>query len=53
MNVVMNGEGTLIEIQGCAEGEAFSRAELNQMLDHAEAGIARIVEAQKEALSHG
>ncbi len=53
MNVVMNGEGALIEIQGCAEGEAFSRAELNQMLDHAEAGIARIVEAQKEALSHG
>lgn len=53
MNVVMNGEGALIEIQGCAEGEAFSRAELNRMLDHAEAGIARIVEAQKEALNHG
>lgn len=53
MNVVMNGEGALIEIQGCAEGEAFSRAQMNQMLDHAEAGITRIVEAQKEALSHG
>jgi len=53
MNVVMNGEGALIEVQGCAEGEAFSRAQMNQMLDHAEAGIARIVEAQKEALSHG
>ena len=53
MNVVMNGEGALIEVQGCAEGEAFSRAELNQMLDLAEAGVARIVAAQKEALSHG
>ena len=53
LNVVMNGEGALIEVQGCAEGEAFSRAELNQMLDLAEAGIARIVAAQKEALSHG
>lgn len=53
LNVVMNGDGALIEIQGCAEGAAFSRAEMNQMLDHAEAAIARIVEAQKEALNHG
>jgi len=53
MNIVMNGDGALIEVQGCAEGEPFTRAQMSQMLDLAEGGIAEIVRAQKEALSHG
>ena len=39
MNVVMTGEGGMIEIQGTAEGPAFSRAELVSLLDLAEQGI--------------
>jgi ribonuclease PH len=53
MNIVMNGDGALIEVQGCAEGDPFTRAQMNQMLDLAEGGIAQIVRAQKEALSRG
>jgi ribonuclease PH len=53
MNVVMNGDGALIEVQGCAEGEPFTRDQMNQMLDLAGGGIAQIVQAQKEALNHG
>ena len=53
MNVVMNGDGALIEVQGCAEGEPFTRDQMNQMLDLAGGGIAHIVQAQKEALNHG
>jgi ribonuclease PH len=51
MNVVMDGDGGLIEIQGTAEGNAFSRAELNALLDLADAGIKRILAAQRLALS--
>ena len=50
MNVVMTGSGGLVEVQGTAEGEPFSRTEMNGLLDLAEAGIARLVAAQKEAL---
>jgi ribonuclease PH len=46
-NVVMAGDGKFIEVQGTAEGVAFDRAELNQMLDLASAGIASLVEQQK------
>lgn len=52
MNIVMNGDGTLIEVQGCAEGEVFSRAQMNQMLDLAEGGIRQILECQLEVLAH-
>lgn len=52
MNIVMNGDGTLIEVQGCAEGEVFSRAQMNQMLDLAEGGIKQILECQLEVLAH-
>ena len=48
-NFVMTGRGGLIEVQGSAEGATFSRAELNQLMDLAEAGIAELVAAQKEA----
>ncbi len=51
MNVVMTESGKYIEVQGTAEGVAFSRAELDELLGLAEAGIAEIVEAQKRTLS--
>jgi ribonuclease PH len=49
MNVVMNEAGRLIEVQGTAEGHAFSRSELADMLDLAEAGVLAIIDAQNEA----
>ncbi|KGM55731.1 ribonuclease PH [Lysobacter arseniciresistens ZS79] len=51
MNVVMNDGGGFIELQGTAEGHAFRRDELAAMTALAEAGIARLVEKQREALA--
>ncbi len=51
MNVVMTGRGGLVEVQGTAEGEPFSRAELESLLDLAAAGIAELVALQKAALA--
>ncbi|WP_410498324.1 ribonuclease PH [Chitinibacter sp. S2-10] len=51
MNVVMTASGKFIEIQGTAEGEAFSREEMNAMLDLAQSGIAELLALQKAALS--
>ena len=51
MNVVINDAGDFIEVQGTAEGHAFSRDEMNQMLDLAEKGIAEIIIAQNNALA--
>lgn len=50
MNVVMTDAGGLIEVQGTAEGHAFSRAELNALLDLAGTGIAELCAAQRAAL---
>jgi ribonuclease PH len=50
MNVVMTGAGTFVEVQGTAEGAAFSRRELDALLDLAGRGIAQLVAAQKNAL---
>ena len=50
MNVVMTGSGGLVEVQGTAEGEPFSRGQMEQLLDLAEAGIAQLVAAQRSAL---
>ncbi len=50
MNVVMTGLGGLVEVQGTAEGEPFSRAELDVLLDLAGAGIGQLVREQKRAL---
>jgi ribonuclease PH len=47
MNVVMDGNGNFIEVQGTAEGAVFGRDRLNDMLDLAAAGIATITEAQR------
>jgi ribonuclease PH len=51
MNVVMNATGGLIEVQGTAEGAAFSRAELDALLDLASAGIGRLIAAQRAVLA--
>lgn len=51
MNVIMDENGGFVEVQGTAEGEPYSRDELNQMLDLAAKGIAEIVTLQKSALS--
>ena len=50
MNLVMDDAGGIIEIQGTAEGQAFSRAELDMLLDLGSAGIERIMAAQRAAL---
>jgi ribonuclease PH len=49
MNVVMNSGGGFVELQGTAEGHAFRRHELDQLLDLATKGIARLHEAQQSA----
>ena len=51
MNVVMTGQGGMIEVQGTAEGAAFSRKELDALLSLAEKGIQELVSLQKSALS--
>lgn len=51
MNVVMNGAGGFIEVQGTAEGHAFSDAELNSMLALARKGVDEIIAVQNEALA--
>ena len=50
MNVVMDEQGGFIEVQGTAEGAAYSRDELNAMLDLAQQGISEIVQLQRQAL---
>ncbi|MGC3998163.1 MAG: ribonuclease PH [Anaeromyxobacter sp.] len=50
MNVVATGEGSLVEVQGTAEGKAFPRADLDRMLDAALEGISTLGELQKAAL---
>jgi ribonuclease PH len=49
MNVVMNSGGAFVEVQGTAEGHAFRRHELDQMLELATLGIARLHAAQLNA----
>jgi ribonuclease PH len=50
MNVVMLADGGLVEVQGTAEGHPFSRDQFSAMLDLAEMGIQRLIEAQKATL---
>jgi ribonuclease PH len=49
MNVVMTAAGHFVEVQGTAEGVAFTRVEMDRMLALAEQGIARLVQLQKQA----
>lgn len=51
MNVVMTGAGHYVEVQGTAEGVAFSRVELNHLLALAEKGIGELIVLQKKALT--
>jgi len=50
-NVVMTGAGRFVEVQGTAEGAAFSRAELDALVDLAAGGIAEIVAKQQQYLA--
>ena len=51
MNIVMNDAGHFIEVQGTAEGHAFTEQEFNAMIGLARAGIDDIIAAQNEAIS--
>ena len=51
MNVVMTAAGGFVEVQGTAEGAAFSRAEMDALLGLAERGIGQLVAAQRAALA--
>ncbi|MBK8115619.1 MAG: ribonuclease PH [Candidatus Accumulibacter sp.] len=51
MNVVMTGRRGIVELQGTAEGEPFTRTQMNQLLDLAEAGIGELLAHQKTALT--
>ena len=50
MNIVMTGGGKFIEIQGTAEGEAFTRDELNNLIDTAEQGIKQLTVIQNSLI---
>jgi ribonuclease PH len=51
-NVVMTGSGRLVEVQGTAEGEPFDRAQLDELLDLASAGIVELTKVQRDAIDH-
>jgi ribonuclease PH len=51
MNVVMTGDGRLVEVQATAEGAPFTREELDELLDLASGGIAEIARAQEDAFA--
>jgi ribonuclease PH len=50
MNVVMTGSGAVVEVQATAERKAFSREDLDGLVDLAAAGIERLAEIQREAV---
>jgi ribonuclease PH len=47
----MTGSGALVEVQGTAEGEPFSRNQLNELVDLAEVGVRELTEIQRRALA--
>jgi ribonuclease PH len=49
-NFVMTGKGGIVEIQGTAEGDAFSEAQFAELMTLAKKGIARLVDLQKMAV---
>jgi ribonuclease PH len=51
MNVVINDQGSFVEVQGTAEGHAFRREELDAMLALGQRGAATLIEAQRAALA--
>ena len=50
MNVVMLGNGSFVEVQGTAEGEAFSQDQMNEMLDLARKGIDELITIQRDCI---
>ncbi len=52
MNVVMNEAGGFIEVQGTAEGHAFRREELDELLNLAASGVQTICQVQNQVLEH-
>jgi ribonuclease PH len=50
MNVVMTGAGHFVEVQGTAEGVAFTRAEMDQLLALAEKGVGELMVLQLDSL---
>jgi len=51
MNVVMLGSGHFVEVQGTAEGHAFSREEMDALLELAKSGIAELIDMQRAVLA--
>lgn len=51
MNVIMTGQGGIVEIQGTAEGEPFTRVQMSQLLNLAEGGIRELVARQQAAIA--
>ena len=51
MNVVMTREGHFVEVQGTAEGVAFTRAEMDKLLGLADHGIGELIALQRQSLS--
>jgi len=51
MNIVMTGKGKLVEVQGTAEGEPFSKAELAKLIALGEKGIKFLIKKQKNILA--
>lgn len=50
MNIVMTGDGRLVEVQGTAEGEPFSRKQMDLLTDTATAGVQQLFEMQRSVL---
>lgn len=51
MNIVMTGQGGIVEVQGTAEGHPFSRNQMESMVDLAQDGIAQLVSLQRRAIA--
>jgi ribonuclease PH len=51
MNVVMTGAGNFVEVQGTAEGHAFTRTEMDRLLNLAKDGIAQLIGMQRAVLA--
>ncbi|HAG75129.1 MAG TPA: ribonuclease PH [Thauera sp.] len=51
MNVIMTGKGGIVEVQGTAEGEPFTREQMNVLMDLAQMGIRQLVAEQQSALA--
>ncbi len=52
MNIVMTGSGEFVEVQGTAEGNVFSRQDLDELLQLAQQGINELIDIQKEVLEN-